>query len=79
MSSLTIEDLVLQSFDELYFQRLIKLSNVKLSDLLGKKIFISFVPLMVLRLQKSLGRCWKNMYHHLMKVYLVTPSSNRYQ
>ncbi|MGZ6368044.1 MAG: PmeII family type II restriction endonuclease [Ktedonobacteraceae bacterium] len=37
MSSLTIENLIRQSFDELYLQLSIKLSDVKLSDLLRKK------------------------------------------
>ena len=37
MNRLTIENLIRQSFDELYLQRSIKLSDVKLSDLLRKK------------------------------------------
>ena len=37
MSSLTIENLIRQSLDELYLQRSIKLTDVMLSDLLRKK------------------------------------------
>ncbi len=39
MDSLTIENLVRQSFDEFYLQRLMKLTGVTLSDLLRKKNF----------------------------------------